>query len=63
MRLVPLTTTMLPRAPTDGVKPVIFGATLKIATLAAVPIRLVMVTGPVSARPAPRRAATSPSPP
>ncbi len=49
-RLVPVTSmTVVPPTALGGVKLVIFGATLKLAALGAVPIALVTLTGPVSA--------------
>src|SRR5262245_8221838 len=50
-RFVPVTSTIVALPPTTlgGVKPAIAGGTLKLATLAAVPIAFVMLTGPVSA--------------
>ena len=51
-RLVPVTSmsvVVLPPTALDGVKLVIFGATLKISVLAPVPTPFVMLTGPVTA--------------
>ena len=42
-------TSPLPATALGGEKPVIFGSTLKITVLGAVPVALVRLTGPVSA--------------
>src|SRR5205807_5574140 len=49
LRLVPRTITTPSSSPTAGVKLVTFGSTLKVTALGAVPMALVMLTGPVRA--------------
>jgi hypothetical protein len=48
-KFVPLIVTLVPAAPLVGVKPVIVGATMKLAALVAVPPDVVTLSGPVVA--------------
>jgi hypothetical protein len=49
VKFAPLTTTVAPTSPRAGVKPVIRGATVKVAALVAMPPGEVTVIGPVAA--------------
>ena len=49
VNVVPLIVTLLPTRPLVGVKFVIFGATVKLAALVAVPPGVVTLSGPVVA--------------